>query len=93
MLQVTQAKYQEWESKQTQESLQGFDYDSHQQQLLLRPLLRLPSAGALSCIVRWLREAVASLTNGNPHGWSVEQNKRNDILSLTYNQINRGWLI
>jgi hypothetical protein len=75
-LKVTLNKYQEWEKKQPQESLQGVEYDSRQACLLLRPLPMHPSTEAFNAIVYWMRTLVEGLGDDNPNGWSLQHDKR-----------------
>ncbi|OKL55320.1 hypothetical protein UA08_09391 [Talaromyces atroroseus] len=69
---ISLSKYQEWEKKQPQESLQGVEYDSRQACLLLRPHLTHPSLEAFGAIVHWIRTLVKGLGNDNPNGWSLQ---------------------
>lgn len=80
LLRITPNKYLEWEAKQPQESLQGFDYDARLERFLLRPRLMLPARGALKGIIHWMRTAIERLGDDNPRGWSIVRNQRNALL-------------
>ncbi|EED15661.1 hypothetical protein TSTA_050990 [Talaromyces stipitatus ATCC 10500] len=71
---VTLDEYLEWEARQSQENLQGFDFDPRQERFVLRPRLMLPARGGMRGIVLWLRTALEHLGD-NLKGWSLVQNK------------------